>query len=82
VELILQVKPEQCDYLVALHLPSQNPTSLEPDWMSRSEWAREFCTPFLDAASSKWWSRVVWLPGKVFEEGRTFGEYCLLKRQE
>jgi len=81
IALTTQVEPEECNYLVALHLPSHPPTPTEPDWASKPEWKREFCVPFLDAQGSKWWSRLVWLPWGVLEEGRTWGEYCLLKRK-
>ncbi|ORY24212.1 putative mannosyltransferase [Naematelia encephala] len=76
------VEPQTCDYLVALHLLSSPPNPLEPDWASKPEWEREYCQPFLDAAGSAWWSRLIWLPGGFLEEGRSWGEYCLLKRAE
>ncbi|WVQ81367.1 hypothetical protein IAT38_003490 [Cryptococcus sp. DSM 104549] len=75
------VDPSECDYLVALTLPSQTPTELEPDWSAQPEWEKEFCTPFLDAASSAWWSRLIYLPGGLLESGRVYGDYCLLRRK-
>ena len=75
--------PDKCDYLVALHLPSQPSTQSEPDWAADEKtWEKEFCKPFLDAASSAWWARLIWLPGGVFEADRTYGEYCLLHRKD
>ena len=79
--MIQQVSPEKCDYLVALHLPSAQTSDLEPDWRSKPEWEMEYCTRFLDAAGSKWWSRLIWLPGGVFDEARSWGDYCLLRRK-
>ncbi|WVQ93059.1 hypothetical protein IAU59_000123 [Kwoniella sp. CBS 9459] len=75
------VDPSECTYLVSLTLPSQTPTALEPDWASKPEWDEVFCRSFLDAGSSKWWSRLLWLPGGVFESGRVWGDYCLLRRK-
>jgi alpha-1,2-mannosyltransferase len=70
-----------CTYLVALHSPSQKPTKLEPDYVHSDEWERDFCAPFLDNPASKWWSRLIWLPGGIGENGRVYGEYCLLRRK-
>ncbi|WWD21173.1 hypothetical protein CI109_105657 [Kwoniella shandongensis] len=75
------VDPSQCTYIVSLKLPSQTPTALEPDWSSLPEWEQEYCTPFLDAASSTWWSRLFYLPGGLLESGRVYGDYCLLRRK-
>jgi alpha-1,2-mannosyltransferase len=80
-KLTLQVDPSSCTYLVSLHLPSKPPTALEPDYAEKPEWEREFCVPFLDQKSSKWWSRLGWLPAGLGSSGRVFGEYCLLKRK-
>lgn len=74
------VPVDQCNYLVALHLPSQEPTALQPDYVHSPKWEKEFCTTFLDAASSKWWARLVWLPWNIGDSGRVYGEYCLLRR--
>ena len=76
------VEPETCNYLVALHLPSATPTPAEPDWTRDERFEKSWCTTFLDAQSSKWWSRLVWLPKEIGEEGRVYGEYCLMKRRE
>ncbi|GFZ47156.1 hypothetical protein JCM24511_04899 [Saitozyma sp. JCM 24511] len=76
------VSPEQCTFLVALHMPSLPQTPLEPDWTSDPSWEREHCVPFLDGPSSEWWSRLIWLPGGLMEEGRVYGNYCLLRRRE
>ncbi|KAL7421010.1 mannosyltransferase [Cryptotrichosporon argae] len=73
---------ERCDYLVDLHLPSAAPSAAEPDYARAPGWQKEFCATFLDAHSSKWWARLVWLPGGALENGRVWGEYCLLKRVE
>ena len=48
---------------------------------STDEWGREFCAPFLDGPSSRWWSRLLWLPGGIGESGRVYGDYCLLRRK-
>lgn len=44
-------------------------------------WTREYCTTFLDAASSSPVSRFLWLPWGVGERGRVYGEYCLLRQK-
>lgn len=66
---------------MALSLPSQKPTALEPDWASQPEWDKEFCTRFLDAGSTPWFARLVWLPWGAMENSRVYGDYCLLKRR-
>ncbi|ORX39298.1 putative mannosyltransferase [Kockovaella imperatae] len=73
------VQPQQCDYIVASHMPSTRHTTLEPDWAASPEWQKEFCTPFLDAEGSQWWARLYWVPGDLLEAGRQWGEYCLLR---
>jgi alpha-1,2-mannosyltransferase len=82
LKLTCQVEADQCDYLVALQAPSQTYTKLEPDWVSDPAWDVEICLPFLDGASSAWWSRLVDLPfvGGL-QVGREWGKYCLLKRK-
>ena len=79
--MALQVQPSECDYVVALSLPSTDPTPLEPDWTTSPDWQKEYCTPFLDAAGSLWWARLYWIPGDLLEAGRQWGEYCLLKNK-
>ncbi|WVQ74450.1 hypothetical protein IAR50_004051 [Cryptococcus sp. DSM 104548] len=74
------IDPSECSYLVALSLPSANPSELEPDWVVHPDFEAEVCVPFLDAASSKWWSRLIWLPGGLLESGRVYGNYCLMRR--
>ncbi|BEI92503.1 uncharacterized protein CcaverHIS019_0501310 [Cutaneotrichosporon cavernicola] len=74
------VPVDTCNYLVTLNLPSQPPTKAEPDYISDPAWEVEFCTEFLDAASSHGWARWIWLPGGVGEKQRVYGQYCLLKR--
>lgn len=69
----------QCDYLVSLTLPSQKPTALQPDYAHMAAWHKDYCTTFLDAAASKWWARLVWLPFNIGDSGRVYGEYCLLR---
>lgn len=65
-----------------MNLPSRRPTPLEPDYVhDTKEWEREYCEKFLDGASSKWWSRLLWLPNGIGESGRVYGEYCLLRRK-
>ncbi|KAK4689384.1 hypothetical protein P7C73_g729, partial [Tremellales sp. Uapishka_1] len=73
---------EDCNYLVSLYLPSKQLTALEPDFASQPEWTPEYCTSFLDARSSKWWSRIIYLPFGLLDEGRVKGEYCLLRRND
>ncbi|KAJ9127613.1 hypothetical protein QFC24_001023 [Naganishia onofrii] len=75
------VDPSECTYLIDSSMPSQPPTTAEPAYTSSNEWERLYCEPFLDAAASKWWARIFYLPGKSAEKGRTWGEYCLLKRK-
>jgi alpha-1,2-mannosyltransferase len=74
------VPVDTCNYLVTLNLPSQPPTKEEPDYVSDPAWEVEFCTEFLDAASSSGWARWIWLPGGVGEKQRVYGQYCLLRR--
>ena len=77
-----QVPISECTYLVSLNLPSTKVTEREPDFVhSTDEWEREYCAPFLDGVSSRWWSRLLWLPGGIGEHGRVYGEYCLLRRK-
>lgn len=76
------VPVSQCDYLIALNLPSQEPTKLQPDYVNSPEWEHEYCTTFLDAASSQWWARWFWTPAGLGESGRVYGEYCLLRKKE
>ncbi|KAJ9119669.1 hypothetical protein QFC22_003379 [Naganishia vaughanmartiniae] len=75
------VDPNECTYLIDSSMPSQPPTTAEPAYTSSDEWERLYCERFLDAAASKWWARIFYLPGKSAEQGRTWGEYCLLKRK-
>lgn len=76
-----KVDPSECTYMVSLSLLSQTPTELEPDWTRSPEWEKEFCTTFLDGASSKWWSRLIYLPWGLLDSGRVYGEYCLMHRK-
>jgi alpha-1,2-mannosyltransferase len=76
------VDVKECTYLVDLDLPSKQETRLEPRWKSRDgQWEEEFCKPFLDAEGSYRWSRLLWLPWGIGGSGRTWGQYCLLKRK-
>ncbi|WVN87816.1 uncharacterized protein L203_103011 [Cryptococcus depauperatus CBS 7841] len=75
------IDPNECTYLVALSLPSQKVTELEPDWTNHRDWEREFCKPFLDASSSAWWSRLFHFPGGLLSSGRVSGDYCLLRHK-
>ena len=75
-----QISPDECDFMVALHRPSTPSSDLEPDWASKPEWQAEYCAPFLDGAGSRWWARLIWLPGGLLDTGRSWGEYCLLRR--
>ncbi|WRT69234.1 uncharacterized protein IL334_006218 [Kwoniella shivajii] len=74
------VDPSECSYIVSLSLPSTTHSKLEPDWASLPEWEEDFCKGFLDAANTKWWGRLFWLPGGLLESGRVWGDYCLLRR--
>jgi alpha-1,2-mannosyltransferase len=78
-----QVSPDTCDYIVALSLPSRKATAAEPDWTQHPEWEVEHCVPFLDAAATPFWARLVDLPKGAggFEGARTWGRYCLVKRK-
>ncbi|KIR99848.1 alpha-1,2-mannosyltransferase [Cryptococcus deuterogattii 2001/935-1] len=75
------VDPSECMYMVALSMLSHTPTELEPDWTRSPEWEKEFCTTFLDGQSSKWWSRLIYLPWGLLDSGRVYGEYCLMHRK-
>ncbi|WWD06916.1 hypothetical protein V865_005013 [Kwoniella europaea PYCC6329] len=75
------VDPSECTYLVSLTLPSTTHTQLEQNWAEKPEWEEEYCKGFLDAAGTKWWARLVWLPGGLLEKGRLWGDYCLLRRK-
>lgn len=76
-----QVDPSTCTHMIDSLLPSQPPTAFEPAYALSPEWERIMCDPFLDAASTKWWARIGWLPGQWAENGRVWGEYCLLRRK-
>lgn len=78
---VQKVDPSECMYMVALSMLSQTPTELEPDWTRSPEWEKEFCTTFLDGQSSKWWSRLIYLPWSLLDSGRVYGEYCLMHRK-
>jgi alpha-1,2-mannosyltransferase len=83
-KLTIKVSPDKCTYLVSLNLPSQPHSDLERDFIHDSSFEKEYCTTFLDGASSKWWARLVWipwLPQGLLDRGRVYGEYCLLKRK-
>ena len=71
-----QVQADQCDYLVSLSLPSDKGNQ----WFGSAEWEEEHCLPFLDAASTPFWARLVDLPGAGLDGARTWGKYCLLRR--
>ncbi|WVR08923.1 hypothetical protein IAU60_005982 [Kwoniella sp. DSM 27419] len=75
------VDRSQCTFIVSLSLPSQTPSALEANWQAKPEWEEEYCRHFLDSASSKWWARLLWLPGGLLESGRVYGDYCLLRRR-
>lgn len=72
--------PAQCDYFVHLRL-SQSPERQEP-LPSKGEWEDVVCFPFLDASRSSVLTRVLWVPGGIWQKGNTFGEYCLLREKE
>lgn len=78
---VIQVDVSECTYLIDSALPSQPPTKAEPAYTTSDEWERLFCTPFLDNAGSKWWTRIFYLPGQTAKDARQWGEYCLLKRK-
>lgn len=68
--------PAQCDYLV--HLRTAGQEVLPP----KGEWDDVRCYPFLDASRSSLVTRVLWVPGAWWQQGNTFGEYCLLRERE
>lgn len=89
-KLIQQVKPDQCDYLISLDLPSNSSPNKGSDiindngntqWFNSPEWREEHCLPFLDAASTPFWARLIDLPGAGLDGARTWGRYCLLGRE-
>ncbi len=74
-----QVDASTCTYMIDSSIPSQPPSPLEPSYINSSGWGKIYCLPFLDAASSKWWARAIYIPGSWTDKGRVWGEYCLLK---
>ena len=78
-----QVGIVSCDYLVDSYLPSTSmePSELEPNYMlDDSIWERVHCEGFLDAAGTRsFLARALWIPGR--NQGKTWGEYCLLRRK-
>ncbi|KTW26421.1 hypothetical protein T552_02902 [Pneumocystis carinii B80] len=74
----------QCDYLVDTDFFArysfQNSTEdiIEPRYLKNEEkWKKIFCMNFLDASSTKIYSRILWIPSKFSR--RIYGNYCLLK---
>lgn len=49
--------------------------------MDETVWERVFCGPFLDARHSRLFTRVLWVPGEVWQSSNEFGDYCLLKNK-
>lgn len=77
-----QVDISECTFLVDSTLPSQSPTPAQPAYTRDTEhWERVFCTAYLDAASTPWWARILYLPGERAKEARVWGEYCLLRNK-
>lgn len=77
------VEAETCTYIVDSYLPSLPPSSIQPAFITQTDkWEVAECIPFLDAASSKQWSRSFWLPGATIESGRVWGQYCLLRNRQ
>ena len=72
-----------CHYLVDLDFPKHPVSSeLEPRYITDTEnWDRVHCAPFLDAAHSPLLTRALWLPGKMWWDQNSYGEYCLLKKR-
>lgn len=73
----------ECDYLVDLDFPLHPISSpLEPRYaVDETVWERVFCGPFLDARHSRLFTRVLWVPGEVWQSSNEFGDYCLLKNK-
>lgn len=78
-----QVPLESCDYLIDLDYPLHPVESiLEPRYVSQNAtWERTLCRPFLDARYSSLLTRVLWLPGELWQAENEFGDYCLLKNK-
>ncbi|EKM84086.1 hypothetical protein AGABI1DRAFT_67279 [Agaricus bisporus var. burnettii JB137-S8] len=74
---------ESCDYLIDLDYPLHPVESiLEPRYVSQNAtWERTLCRPFLDARYSSLLTRVLWLPGELWQAENEFGDYCLLKNK-
>nr|POE93595.1 alpha-1,2-mannosyltransferase alg9 [Quercus suber] len=75
-----------CTFLIDSHLPSTEPTSLEPAYIEdHARWEKIKCLPFLDAASTGIVGRLSWIPDLPFipeRYRRIWGQYCILKRRE
>ncbi|KAJ3297565.1 mannosyltransferase [Borealophlyctis nickersoniae] len=83
-ELDRYVDVSTCDYLVDYISPTApskyDPSSDEPNYAADTKvWVKHQCVPFLDASRSNRWARAFWVPGG---KGKTWGEYCLLRRRE
>ncbi|KAI8049468.1 Alg9-like mannosyltransferase family-domain-containing protein [Syncephalis plumigaleata] len=57
----------------------------EPRYGMHAEWSQLHCEPYLDAAHTRQLSRLIWLPRQLLsnakgDDGRAWGQYCLLRR--
>jgi alpha-1,2-mannosyltransferase len=81
-----------CSFLVDTQYPEQQkqlgwtPSPEEPDYVADTEkWEEVKCVPFLDAASTSFLARALWVPewAPVSETyKRKWGRHCLLKRRK
>lgn len=85
-DLSKYVDVEHCHFLVDSRLPGSSPTALEPDRISDTEnWEILKCVPFLDASQTHIIGRLFWIPDLPLipkRLRRTWGEYCLLRRND
>lgn len=84
MRLLMQVPVETCDYMLDLDFP-EHPVEAphEPRYAVQSEtWERTYCAPFLDARHSPLLTRTLWLPGSIWQDANSYGDYCLLKHKK
>nr|KAF8634960.1 hypothetical protein AX15_000686 [Amanita polypyramis BW_CC] len=68
------VPVEQCDYLIDLDFPKHPRSSpLQPRYaVDEATWDRVVCKPFLDAQHSRLLTRILWMPGEVWQDQNEF----------
>ncbi|KAH8880299.1 hypothetical protein GQ53DRAFT_737341 [Thozetella sp. PMI_491] len=91
-DLSKYVDQRACNFLVDTQYPVQQgspewqPPPNEPDYIADVEhWQEVKCVPFLDAASTSFIARTLWLPDLPFVPDnlrRKWGRHCLLRRKK